>query len=160
MSARFGNYLLQQNKINLNLLAINQEQQLFLFKITNPRRRKALTFAFVGGITGYVGRDAYIDGGRHSKLVHSCFRCNKITESTQLLSCADPLWRRSPQLLWHIGLSLKPGSTMPQAERCGTPGGVGALGRIGDGMGRHDPGQWRPWRMQYLMLLMVDLMKK
>ena len=31
----------------------------------------------------------------------------------------------------------KPGSTLPQAERSGTPGGVGAMGSIDDGMGRH-----------------------
>ena len=31
----------------------------------------------------------------------------------------------------------KPGSTMPQAERSGTPGGVGAMGGIDDGMGKH-----------------------
>jgi len=47
---------------------------------------------------------------------------------------------------------------MPQL--CGTPGGVGAMLGIGDGMGRHDLWQWRPWQMQYLMLLVVDLMKK
>jgi hypothetical protein len=29
-----------------------------------------------------------------------------------------------------------------------------------DGLGRHDPGQWRPLCMQYLMLIVVDLMKK
>ena len=80
LSARFGNYLLQQNKIKWNLLIINQDQQLFLFKITNPRRQKTLTFAFVGGLMGYVSRDRYIDGWRHSELVHSYFQCNKITE--------------------------------------------------------------------------------
>ena len=48
LSAGFGNYLLQQNKICHNIFAINQVQQLFLFKTTNPRHWKALTFLRTG----------------------------------------------------------------------------------------------------------------
>ena len=66
--------------------------------------------------------------------------------------------RRPLRLPRHI--DPEPGSTIPQAERYDTPVGVGVVGGINDGLGRHDPGQWRPLCMQYLMLIVVDLMKK
>ena len=73
-----------------------------------------------------------------------------------MLGCAAA---DAPMAPWHCDLALE--STMPQTKWCGTPGGVGVVEGTNDGLGRHDPGQWRPaMALQYLMLIVVDLMRK
>lgn len=123
MNERFGNYLMQPNKIIHDLFAINQVQQLVMNRISNPRRRKGLTFAFVVGLWGCAGQNACVKGGRCSNQ-HAIFDASKIALSTEWFLCLDTPLRTLPRL---------PGTAiLPWNQQCHRRSGVAlpaALGR-------------------------------